>query len=687
MRKSFVLLHATLLMAFTQVSAADINGFAVKFTTGDGKSADIMVLPNLWLFVESAKPATPFLPPGQFTAEFNGFVSAELRGNYIFIAEELGGAVKLEINGAVALDASAPGAISKPVRLNKGANAVKATFNSPANGDAFLRIGWTEKGTNANPIPNALITHASSPELTKAGTLHLGRELFLEHRCGKCHVEKFASPVPELAMDAPSFDAIGARRGASWMAKWILDPKSNRHNASMPALLQGTMAKDAAAMAAYLSSLTASTNQRVMAAIGDLADTQRKAIDEIAKRSGPNAKPTLGEGEEAAQPGERKPIFERLHCTGCHNAPDEAKQDAAKIALKHVAQKFEKEPGLRAFLNSPEQHFTWTRMPNFKLADSETDELAAFLFKHADKIEAFGPSEESVKTRGKELVQSLGCLNCHAATGLENKFAAKGLAKIAKEAKGCLADKHDEKSKSPNFQFEPRDRAALLAFIQTDFASLSRHSPIAFAQRETRLLQCNACHGQVDLVPPLEVLGGKLKPEWTANFLMGRPAKLRADIHPKGGVWVDARMPSFISRAELLAQGMAQEHGYAPKTRREDAIDKDAAAIGHKLMGKNNGLSCISCHAINDMPALEVFESEGTNLGLTGSRLLKPYFFRWMRNPLAVDPQTKMPAFFGEDGRSALTDYYEGDGEKQINALYQYIRLAEKMPKPATAAE
>jgi hypothetical protein len=101
------------------------------------------------------------------------------------------------------------------------------------------------------------------------------------------------------------------------------------------------------------------------------------------------------------------------------------------------------------------------------------------------------------------------------------------------------------------------------------------------------------------------------------------------------------------------------------------------------MIGKDNGLSCISCHAVNDLPALEVFESEGLNLGLSGSRLLKPYFFRWMRNPLAIDPQTKMPAYF-EDGKSALTDYYEGDGEKQINALYQHIRLGGKMPAPST---
>jgi hypothetical protein len=223
----------------------------------------------------------------------------------------------------------------------------------------------------------------------------------------------------------------------------------------------------------------------------------------------------------------------------------------------------------------------------------------------------------------------------------------------------------------------------LQAFLKTDRTSLSRHSPIEFAARETRLLNCQACHGQIELIPPLEVMGGKLKPEWASAFIGGEPMKVRADRHPKGELWVQARMPSFASRARWLAEGMAMQQGYPPKTPAEGPIDEEAARQGHKMVGKDNGLSCISCHAVNDLPALEVFESEGLNLGLTASRLLKSYFFRWMRSPLAVDAQTKMPGYF-EDGKSALTDYYEGDAEKQINALYQYMRLAEKMPAPST---
>ena len=111
-------LAAALLLSPT-TRAAEANGFAVKFTSGDGKVSDLMVLPNLWLYVEDGKPATPFLAPGKFTAVFEGSIVGDLRGSFIFKTEELGGALKLEINGATVLESSAAGALSKPVQINK----------------------------------------------------------------------------------------------------------------------------------------------------------------------------------------------------------------------------------------------------------------------------------------------------------------------------------------------------------------------------------------------------------------------------------------------------------------------------------------------------------------------------------------------------------------------------------------
>lgn len=663
-------------------SAGGTNGFAVTFTSADGKVSDTMVLPNLWLYVENGQPATPFLPAGKFTAVFEGSINGDLRSDYFFKTEELGGSLKLEVNNAVVLDTSMPGTMSRKVQINKGANAIKATFSSPAAGDAFGRVGWTEKGTNASPIPNASIAHTTTPELRKAETAYLGRELFLEYRCVHCHADK-APLAPAFSLDAPAFDGMGARRNFDWLAQWVLNPKATRVSVHMPRLLHGPNARqDAEAIAAFLMTLKTDSPvpQRAQPApFGKNA----KAIAEINQRSGLGGITGDGAEQPADSASERQSLFERLYCHGCHNAPDKTENDPLKISLKHVAQKFG-EGKLAEFLKAPEKHFAWTRMPNFKLSDAEAKELSGFLLKNADKAEGkSAPTDKAIIERGQQLVQSTGCLNCHTAAKLDNKFAPLSLAKIAKEAKGCLAEKRDAETTAPDFELTAKERESLIAFLKTDLASLGRHSPMEFATREMRLLNCAGCHGQIDLVPPLEILGGKLKPEWTAAFLAGEPFKVRADKHPRGEGWVQARMPAFKARAQPLAEGMAMQQSYAPKTPGEGPIDEEAAKVGHKMVGKENGLSCISCHAVNDLPALEVFESEGPNFGLSGARLLKPYFFRWLRNPLAVDPQTKMPAYF-EDGRSALTDYYDGDSEKQINALYQYMRQGEKMAAPVT---
>ena len=664
-------------------ASAETNGFAVKFSSADGKPSDIMVLPNLWLYVEEGKSATPFLPAGRFTAVFEGSINGDLRADYIFKAEELGGSLTLEVNNVLVLETSSAGALSKKVQINKGPNIIKARLVPPEKGPAFVRVGWTEKGTNVNPIPNAWITHASTPDLQKAELTYRGRELFLEYRCAKCHSETFASRIPELSMDAPAFDGIGNRPNFEWLAKWVLNPKAARASVHMPRLLHGANAKeDADAIGAFLASLKTEPLMPVEARAIPFGDNA-KAIAEIEKRSGAGARTTSGDptDQPADQNQERKPIFERFHCLGCHDAPDKNENDPLKISLKHVAQKFS-DGKLIEFLKAPERHFAWSRMPNFKLADVEARELAGFLLANSDRtVTRTAPNDEAIIARGQQLAQATGCLNCHTTARLENKFSTIALAKVAKEPKGCLAEKHDESSKTPDFALTAIEREALLAFLKTDLASLSRPAPVEFAARETRLLNCTACHGQIDLIPPLEVLGGKLKPEWAASFIAGEPFKVRADKHPKGELWVEARMPSFKSRANLLAQGMTMQQGYPPKTPAAGSIDEVAAKIGHKMVGKEGGLSCVSCHGVNELPPLEVFESEGINFGLSGARLLKPYFFRWLRNPLAIDPQTKMPAYF-EDGKSALTDYYDGDGEKQINALFEYIRQGEKMAAP-----
>jgi mono/diheme cytochrome c family protein len=666
------------LATFTSAPAAEARrepGLAITFTVGDQK--DVSTAPNVSLHVEAGKPPTPFLPGGKFTAVWEGALHADLRGNHSFQAD-LNGALKVEINGAVALQASgAEGAspLSKAVRLNKGANVFKATFTAPEKGDAFVRLSWTEKPPFTVPIPISAFAHPATAELQKSAQLRLGRELFLEHRCIQCHTDaKLADTgVPELKMDAPSLEGIGARRHFDWMARWILDPKSLRSSAQMPKLLSGAKAgEEAEAIAAYLASLKTG---------GEVT------FSAVAYKTGQNA-PAEGEGHSPNN--EPKPLYERLHCIGCHNPPDAKEPDPAKLSQKRIAEKFP--PGkLAEYLRQPEAHYAWTRMPNFHLSEQEAKELEDWLFAAAPKLGLkTAPTDPAIIERGRNLVQTTGCLNCHR-LNLENRFKPPPLDALSSR-------RRKDRSKVPagdclgqtplaDHGFTAEQRAALDAFTLAGFASLSRHVPAEFAERQHRALNCLACHGQIDFIPTFEALGGKLKPEWAAKFLAGEiPRKLRYDAHPKGEPWIESRMPAFKSRAAELAIGMAQQHGYAPKSPAEPPVDIALAEIGRKLVGKDGGFSCVSCHGIGPMPAMEVFESEGINFAYSADRLLPDYYRRWFRAPTSIDPQTKMPVYFDE-GKSPLTDVLDGDAEKQIGAVWEYLKLRDKMLPPMTGGE
>ena len=648
-RTGLVLLLSSAVASFGQNTEP---GLAVTFSAADsGQAADVMVLPNVALYVVAGQPPTPFLPGGKFSAEWNGFIVVDLRDNYTFQAE-LNGSLKIEINGAPVLEASAKGTDSgpsKPVRLNKGTNAFKAYFNSPADGDAFVRLAWSSKEFAPEPIALSALAHTTTPELQKADQRRLGRELFAEFRCVRCHI--VAGPtIPELSMEAPSFEGIGSRRNYDWMARWILDPSALRSTAHMPKLPHGASAKeDAEAIAAFLASLRAGS-----------AATEAKEADD-------------GQIE-----GGRK-LFETLHCVACHNAPDSNDVDPKRIALKQAREKFAS-GSLVAFLRKPEEHYAWIRMPNFSLSAEEASQLAAFLNSTADNPKAVSPpADAAVVERGRKLVQTTGCLNCHSLK-LENQFKAPSLADLTgdKWTQGCLAEKPVEDSKTPQFSFNAGERDALRVFAATDRASLARHVPMEFADRQSRLLNCRECHGKFDGFPPLEILGGKLKPEWTRAFIAG-------EISYKPRPWIEARMPHFAQRAGGLAAGLAAMHGYPPETPAEPPIDQEAARVGRKLVSANGGFFCVSCHAAGSFAAQQVFESNGVNLAYTGERVLKPYYQRWLRNPLRIDPITKMPVYFDNEGKSPLIDVYEGDGAKQIEAIWQYIRFGKNMPTPAEA--
>lgn len=709
------------------------RGVMLRFTqaTPDGRAAwDARVSRMVALHVPRGQSPTALLAGGpRFTAEFTGFINVGLRSRVYFSLAGRGKAT-LTVDGEVVLGAEADDLSTVPqsdrIRLGKGPNAFKLVYQPPADGDAEVRLYWESREFPREPVPPDQLSHdPTNVELRQAMQVRRGRRLFADMRCVRCHKDDALladsdKHMPELAQDAPSLADAGARLNAAWVAHWLQSPRAFRHDATMPALLK----EDAKTAAANDAKNAATKGDSIVQHVTPSAE----AWDIAAYLD------TLGEKPPTPNPPADKVIkaggdlFAKLGCIGCHTLPghSDAKTVDDRVPLKHVASKWNP-VALRSFLLDPPAHYKWIRMPHFGLSNDEAEALAAFVWTRSSrglKEPLPQPRTKPDAARGRQLVQSLGCMSCHTVSdALKNEHAAPPLAELAKTnwLRGCVTESPNAAARgtAPNYSFTKEQVEALRAFAGAGLHSLKRVSPTEFAQRQVDALRCTACHdrdgdnsvwskhegevaslllepiapktkpgedydedyggtdevapdgttkeAQIDQTRPnLTWVGGKLKPGLMERLIAGKlPYKSRP--------WLHARMPAFPARADLLAKGMAAQHGFGPVAPPEPKPDADLVAIGARLVGKNNGFSCVLCHGVGEKPAENVFEAQGVNFARGTDRLREEYFHRWMLKPNRIQANTRMPQFASEDGTTPFFDVLDGDARKQFQAIWHYL--------------
>ena len=649
------------------------QGLALTFESGgktDTRDARLVAL-----YVPAGQPATPFLPVGAFTAKWEGDIVSPLRSEYIFSADILG-SFTVSINGAKVLDGNAH-VVGQPVQLNKGPNKLLVEYKSPAKGDAMLRLSWSSKDFPTEPVqPNALSHNAGATDLRTGERLREGRLLFAQLHCTACHDGTGLVPakgqegaMPELAQDAPIFAEFGARFNEAWLAHWINDPHSIRPHTPMPRLFAGSgeqVDQRAADIAAYLVSL------------GQPNDA--KPAEDLAPAGGA--------------------LFANLGCIACHTPPEyDGKDEFDRVPLGHLKAKWQA-PALREYLKNPQQFYQWTRMPNFRLTDEEAERLVAFLLSGNQHEFAAGPKGDAAK--GALLAATVGCLNCHA--GVPPTTQPK-LADTLKNGwlRGCLATDAKDRGTAPDFSLTAGQRDALKAFAANGFDSLKQDNPAEFLQRQFVNVRCAACHSrdgessvwsQLDndiapltaaapapegegqpiagtTAPLFTWLGEKLKTDWAAKFIAGGVAY-------KPRPWLIARMPGFGVRAETLAQGLAFDHGLPTTSEPEPPADPAFVKAGATLISENGGFNCTTCHGVGERPPTAVFEAPGINLAYAHERIRHAYYHRWVNFPLRLDPDTKMPRFADDAGKTQITDFFDGKAHEQFEAIWQYLGTVKK---------
>ncbi|MBI81939.1 MAG: hypothetical protein CMJ81_01965 [Planctomycetaceae bacterium] len=641
-------------------------GLQLVLQTRDG-ARDVRSARLAALLVPPDQSASPFLAAGPFHATLRGYLKLRLRGDYRFALRGNGTATLLINDEPVIVAARGELSRAKPVQVTlvKGYNRLEIDYRSPLDGPAQLRLYWSSEEFTWEPLPSRLLMHDGRDAHWIGGQkLRNGRHLYAQQNCAKCHssAADVASDgvMPELTRDAPLLAGISQRLNPDWIAAWVTGPDTMRNKTTMPSLLgdrdsPGSV-EQVRDLLAYLQGLP--------------------AVDQVV-----SAEPM----EELVGQGEK--MFEDLGCIACHRftRPTVGDEPFDRVSLYFAGAKY-RPSALVAYLSNPHAHYYWSRMPAIPLTADECRALASFILEAAE-------GEVSLKVhlspgdarRGEQLFNSIGCANCHSVVAGRLPVGTKRWT-IENPGRGCLVRQDSRRAGTPRYALDDVSFAALAEFLRSDGQSLSRTVAAEFSQRQWKAMHCVACHGRdghsallpyvlledgvqgrgAEPVPDLTWAGEKLRPAWSRQLFAGR-----LGYRPRPHFRI--RMPRLHARGDLISTGLSHEHGFDLEENPRPPHDEELAAIGSELAASSTGLACHRCHAIGDRQATAALEIRSTNLWYVTERLRYDFYHRWLRDPLRIDPQTKMIKFAQDGRRTGLDTHYDGDARQQFEAVWHYL--------------
>ncbi len=345
----------------------------------------------------------------------------------------------------------------------------------------------------------------------------------------------------------------------------------------------------------------------------------------------------------------------------------------------------------------------WTLQLDWEGPGVERQPLAESL--RVDQKPVAKPVEDVEATKrlaakGKQWFGSLGCIQCHA-LDRANEEPAKVQANLvpldrASVDRGCLAA--TPAPGVPNYRLTQRQRESIAGALRengvpTNGTDRSTVDQIKWLHQRMVALQCTQCHqrntvggpeltslaafqsttpemGDEGRLPPaLNGAGDKLRDEYLDRILRegakDRPAML-------------TRMPAYHDATSGMRDALiAIDRKPDSEEAKETAADPKMLAAGRQLVG-SKGLACVQCHGFGERKSLGI---PSLSLLAMPERVRKDWFVRYMLHPTAYRPGTRMPASFPE-GKSVLTSIYDGDGRRQIDAIWQFLKQGSQAAIP-----
>ena len=296
--------------------------------------------------------------------------------------------------------------------------------------------------------------------------------------------------------------------------------------------------------------------------------------------------------------------------------------------------------------------------------------------------------DSALAEQGRKLFSTLGCAACHPmkqdGTPLANQLASPSLTSLNPSG-GCLAETPG--AKAPQYDLDGRQRKALAAALRSrstqpqpatdaNFATID-HTMIAF--------NCYACHtrgqrggvepernswfqgttqemGDEGRIPPaLDGVGAKLTEAWLKH-IFADGSKDRPYMH--------TRMPQYgNTNVGHLVTAFIKADGYEPRPAFHFEEPAERVKGYGRFMVGGQAFACIKCHTFGKYEATGI---QSIDLTIMTRRLNRDWFEKYMLNPQAYRPGTRMPSAWPE-GKSLLKNVLDGEAITQINAIWEYL--------------
>ena len=550
-----------------------------------------------------------------------------------------------------------------------------------------------------------------------------GRVLYHTLGCVACHAPQDAESASSEVVQRARTDAVplvnlATKYPAGELTRFLLNPVKHRPGGRMPSL--GLNEAEATSLATYLlREQLADGDRRSPAAVaglqydyfegsfGGCADFERRqpassgvtaTVDaKVATRGGNFGLRFQGvlmvatEGEYAFSltSDDGSQLFldgQRLIDVDGEHPPTER---SAKTKLKAGSHSFT----LLFFQNGGgyELNLTWAG-PGFAAQPIPASVLRHFARPMMPLGEVAFTVDSAQVARGREWFNQLNCGACHAGLVGEPVKARPLLELAGHVTAGCLAD--EVPARAPRFDLSPAQRKALRETVSAAGQLSGPLSDAAQVSQTLTRLNCYACHardgvggplesgradwfhvvGEVDLgdegrLPPhLTGVGAKLKPAWLQEVLT-KGTKVRP--------YMATRMPQFgATHATALSAALRQADQRA-NAATEPALAARDVKLGWKLVGRD-GLGCIACHTFTTFGSTGI---PALGLDTMANRVQWDWFRRYLPDPAALRPGTRMPTFWPE-GHAVNTEILGGQSEAQIQALWAWLQGGAKADVP-----